>query len=195
MPKRITGFMALAKSIIESKPGISAQEVVSIALQYSDREGIPLSAATSPEASLSATLHKAHKDYGLERERGADGTFRYYPEGQVPADPIAYRFPSGPNSPVSSDHSKPSTGHHGDSVKQNTQPEGPLDASSPTVSTQTHSTREISKGDEECCTELPVDLVSKIRALVELGRYPNEHEAHSDLVKEGLRAVLARPLT
>ena len=195
MPKRIPGFMSLAKRIIEDEPGLTAQDVVSKALQYSDREGIPLSAAASPEASLTATLHKVHENHGLERKRGADGTFRYYPEGQVPAGPITYRFPSGPNSPVSSDQSKPSTGHHGDPLKQNTLAEGPLDASSPTVSTQTHSTREISEGDEGCCTELPVDLVSKIRALVELGKYPNEHEAHSDLVKEGLRAVLARPLT
>ena len=194
MQRRITGFMPLAKSIIEANPGLTAQEVVSRAFEYSKQKGIPLSAAVNPEASLTATLHKIHKDYELERERGADGTFRYYPEGNAPADPISYKFPSGSSSPVSSDLSKPSA-HYGDAVGEISQSDGPTDAFTPTVATQAHSIREMLKGDENCCTELPDDLVSKIRALVELGKYPNEHEAHSDLVREGLRAVLARPLT
>ena len=132
MQKRITGFMPLAKSIIKANPGLTAQEVVSKAFEYSKQAGIPLSAAVNPEASLTATLHKIHKDYGLERERGADGTFRYYTEGNAPADPITYEFPSGSSSPASSDLSKPSA-HYGNSIGQITQSDGPLDAFTPTV--------------------------------------------------------------
>ena len=194
MPRRITGFMPLAKSIIAANPGLAAHEVVSMALGYSDEEGIPISAAANPRASLTATLHKSHEDYGLERERGADGTFRYYLKGHGPEDPITYRFPTVSNSAVSSDYPAPSTDRRGDYDGQNPQTEEVPGTFTPSVSSQTHSTRGGLWSDEGCCIELPDELISKVRALVELGKYSNEQEAHSDLVREGLRAVLARPL-
>ena len=192
MQRRITGFMPLARSIIEANPGLAAHEVVSLALRYSGKEGIPISAAANPRASLTATLHKSRKDFGLERERGADGTFRYYLKGHGPADPITYSFPTESSGPVSSDRPKPSTDHRGDSVGEDLQTEEALGTFTPSVSTQAHSTIGRLRSDEGCCTKLPDELASKVRALVELGKYSNEHEAHSDLVREGLRAVLAR---
>ena len=88
-PKRITGFMAFARDMINDTPGLTAQEVYSLAMQYSEEMGVRLSAAANPEASLVATLHKGHSDYGLERRRGKDGKLRFYPEGQAPGEDLA----------------------------------------------------------------------------------------------------------
>lgn len=40
-----------------------------------------------------------------------------------------------------------------------------------------------------CCVTLPDDDVKRIKALVALGKYKDEHEAHLDLVKRGLRGL------
>jgi hypothetical protein len=46
--------------------------------------------------------------------------------------------------------------------------------------------------NECCCITLSPDETKRIRALVDLGQYPNEHEAHRDLVKKGLAEILSR---
>ena len=81
-PRRITGFMPLAKEIVEAQPGLTAKEIFSLAQQRSVQVGIPISASANPEASLVATLQKVYKDYDLERRGGRDGRYRFYPKGQ-----------------------------------------------------------------------------------------------------------------
>ena len=43
-----------------------------------------------------------------------------------------------------------------------------------------------------CCITLSPEDVRRVRALVDLGRYDSEHDAHRDLVKKGLEELLAR---
>ncbi len=164
-PKRITGFMAFARDMVHDTPGLTAQEVYSLAMKYSEEMGVRLSAAANPEASLVATLHKGHSDYGLERRRGRDGKLRFYPEGKAPyEDPPIYSPPGRSYSerPLIIDH-EPS--------------EKDLDC------------------EGRCCIELSFEDTKRIRALVDLGKYSNEHYAHSDLVKKGLEVVLGSILT
>jgi hypothetical protein len=46
-----------------------------------------------------------------------------------------------------------------------------------------------SSGDG-CCIMLSNADLERINALVTLGKYANEHEAHRDLVKQGLEAMV-----
>ena len=184
-PRRITGFMPLASSISQAEPGLTAQEIVSRAMQISKTRGIPLSAATNPEASLTATLHKVHEDYGLERKGSEDGVYRYYPITQeITADPRESGFSPGPlsfNGPEFMEGSSVDTltstsrdGYAGDSQSRGT-PSG-----------KKHP------NNSRCCVELSVLQTSQIKALVDLRLYPSEHDAHAGLIKEGLKAVLAK---
>lgn len=78
-PKRITGFMPIvAEIIVPNYPGLTAQEIYAWAEQYAVDNDLRISASATPESSLVATLHKCHKDFGLERRRGMDGRYRYY---------------------------------------------------------------------------------------------------------------------
>ena len=77
-PRRIVGFMELARQIINKTPGLTAQEVYRRADEIARQEGRKLSAAKSPQGSLVATLHKHHAQYGLRREKDGRG-YRYYP--------------------------------------------------------------------------------------------------------------------
>ena len=169
-PRRIPGFIRIARSIVQAEPGLTAQQIVSRALRDSETTGIPLSAAANPEASLTATLHKVHGDYGLERRPGKDGRYRYYLVAQeLTADPAAVEKP-----PVDVLASSLRTGYSVDSESRTT----------PTV--------EKHPDDAGCCVELSSSQISQIRALVALRLYPSEHGAHTGLVKEGLKAVLAK---
>lgn len=184
-PRRIPGFIRLARSIIQAEPGLTAQEIVSRALQNSETTGISLSAATNPEASLTATLHKVHGDYGLERRHGKDGRYRYYPMTQgITADPEVSGISSGPvssNDPelveepsIDALPSLSRAGYAGDSESRG------------------KPTGEKHPGNGGCCIDLSALQTSQIKALVDLRLYPSEHDAHTGLVKEGLEAVLAK---
>lgn len=183
-PRRIPGFIRIARNIIQAEPGLTAQEIVSRALENSETTGISLSAATNPEASLTATLHKVHGDYGLERRHGGDGRYRYYPMAQgITADPRVSGFSSGPvssNDPefveetFVDDLTSPSRVEYvGDSQNLGT------------------TTGEKHPDNDKCCIELSGLQTSQVKALVDLRLYPSEHDAHTGLVKKGLEAVLA----
>ena len=161
-PKRVIGFMAFAKDLISSERGLTAKEVYSQAKQYSADMDIPISASATPEASLVATLHKTHRDYGLERKRGKDGRYRFYLKGYAsPEDPVNYPSPNR------------------------------LVSEKPVIAEQ-KPTEDGIPSNAGCCIELPSQDLERIRAFVVLGKYANEHEAHCDLVKRGLEAVLAK---
>ena len=169
-PKRITGFMILAKDIINEEPGLTAQEVYSRAKR---RSVDPLSASANPESSLVATLHKTYEDHGLERCNDG-GRFRYYPKGQGPYITIEY---------------PPSSAGERNTYEEGRQPKQQVSG----LGGSPQST--YSEDDGGCCIELPFGDRSKIRALVDLGLYTNEHKAHSDLAKKGLEAFVARIAT
>ena len=79
-PKRVGGFMRLARDIVDANPGLTAQEIYARADAIATQKGIRLSAARSAQGSLVATLHKHYTDYGLERkQRGRQ--FHYYLKG------------------------------------------------------------------------------------------------------------------
>ena len=153
-PRRISGFMDIARETIHKKPGLTAKDVYLLAERSSEETGRPISAAANPEASLVATLHKYHREHGLERRVGKGGVYRYYPKGQAPIEPWE-------------DTSK---------------------GSEVTIppKTQEHHQQSVAG----CCIELPSQDFERIKALVVLGKYANEHEAHSDLVKKGLDVIL-----
>ena len=130
--------MKLARQIVTQTPGLTAQEVV----ERAKRTGQVISAAKNPDASLVGTLHKVHKQFGMERRVDDSGRFRYYPKGISQAAPTP-------------------------SVKD-------------------------SASNGGCCITLLPEDVRRVRALVELGRYDSEHDAHRDLVKKGLEELLAR---
>ena len=199
-PRRITGFMALAEDIICDRPGLTAQEIVSLAEEHSVNRGIPLSAAANPSASLTATLHKCHADYGIERMRGRDGRYRFYTDKvRIPVTPSPVGPSHEPNSHVGSElvealSANGSTGsiridRHIGSESREIPLEKPLGE---VEFSQAHpADKHLGGSDEKCCIELPSNQASKIKALVDLGLYPSEHDAHGDLVKKGLEAVLA----
>ena len=139
-PKRVTGFMALARQIVTQTPGLTAQQVVEIA----KRSGKVISAATNPDASLVATLHKSHHQFGLERRGDSEGRFRYYPKGIAQVPPTS--VPAVQDSPKNGG----------------------------------------------CCIHLSPGESRQLGALLELGIYTSEHDAHCDLVKKGLEAILSR---
>ena len=72
--KKIRGFSSKAGPYIARHPGLTAQDIVRSLL----RSGEVQSAAENPEGSLVATLHKHHKEIGVERRRDG-GVYRYYP--------------------------------------------------------------------------------------------------------------------
>ena len=74
--KKIRGFSGKAGPYIEGHPGMTAQDIVRSLL----RSGAVQSAAANPEGSLVATLHKHHREIGVERRRDG-GVYRYYPKG------------------------------------------------------------------------------------------------------------------
>ncbi len=184
--------MPLARRIIEAQPGLTAQGIVSLALQRSELEGFPLSAAANPESSLTATLHKCHEDFYIERKRERDGRYRFYPEGvRVPLPPTDFGAPSEPSRPVGPEFVEPRIDYPGELKSTKTLPGNHLESIPATVSAQTPTEGDRS-GNGECCIELPAHQASKIRALVDLGLYPSEHDAHGDLVKKGLESILAK---
>ena len=201
--KRISGFMALAKEIVHDKPGLTAQEIVSRAQQHAAQKGIPLSAAANPVASLTATLHKCHEDFGIERNRGNDGKYRFYPDGQeireyLPRDLGSQSEPIFPanlgmteNSSIHVSAGSPKKGYLDDYESRKPVPENPLETFSPTVSAPT-TTEETPSVNGGYCVELPAHQDSKIKALVALGLYSSEHVAYQDLVSKGLEAVLSK---
>ncbi len=86
--RKIRGFSSKAGPYIEGHPGMTAQEIVRSLL----RSGEVQSAAENPEGSLVATLHKHHREIGVERRRHG-GVYRYYPKGNgarsdAPAHPV-----------------------------------------------------------------------------------------------------------
>lgn len=87
-PKRIVGFMASARQIVQQTPGLTAQEVYKRANEMAKQRGTKLSAAKSPQGSLVATLHKHHAPYGLERRR-VGRQYLYYINAASPASPPA----------------------------------------------------------------------------------------------------------
>ena len=89
-PKRITGFMPLARQVVHDSPGLTAKEVYYQVARLAEAEGIPISAASNPQISLVATLAKAHKDFDLKREKGRDGNWRYYPVTEQASEDIAH---------------------------------------------------------------------------------------------------------
>ena len=139
-PKRVPGFMALARQIVTQTPGLTAQQVVEIA----KRTGKVLSAAANPDGSLVATLHKHHQQFGLERRGDAEGRFRYYPKGIAQVSPAS----------ILAVQDSPDNGG--------------------------------------CCIYLSPEESRRLGALLELGIYTSEHDAHCDLVKKGLEAILSR---
>ena len=168
-PKRITGFMAFAKDLITDEPGLTAQEVYVQAARYSEDTGVSLSAAGNPQGSLVATLHKSHRDYGLERRPGRDGKNRFYLAGQESlVDPATSR-PSAPDG-------------------QNAEHD-PIEMG---ASMQHQYNGENHRWDGRCCIDIRPQDMSRIKALVALGLYPNEHQAHRELVEKGLEVVVAK---
>ena len=87
MTKKIRGFSANAKRFIEEHPGVTAQEIY----RQLRLQGKAPSAAQDPQGSLVATLHKYHRELGVER-RYEGGAFHYYPKGYGGSQPP----PSGP---------------------------------------------------------------------------------------------------
>ena len=168
-PKRITGFMAFAKDLITDQPGLTAQEVYFQAALYSEDTGISLSAAGNPQGSLVATLHKSHRDHGLERRPGRDGKNRFYLAGQESfVDPATSR----PSTPA------------GQSAEH-----APIEMG---ASMQHQYDGENHQWDGRCCIHIRPQEMSRIKALVDLGLFPNEHQAHRELVKKGLEVVVAK---
>ena len=95
MKRRIRGFSHAAGQYIETHPGKTAQEVV----DYLLKSGEARSAAQDPRGSLVATLHKHHRQIGVDRRR-ANGVYRYYPrnsENPPPPPPstVASTEPEG----------------------------------------------------------------------------------------------------
>lgn len=76
-PRRIVGFMALAREIVFQTPGLTAQEIYRQAADIAKLQSKVLSAAESPQASLVATLHKHHRKFGLERKK-VGREYQYY---------------------------------------------------------------------------------------------------------------------
>ena len=199
-PRRITGFMPLAKEIVEAQPGLTAKEIFSLAQQRSVHVGIPISASANPEASLVATLQKVYKDYDLERRGGRDGRYRFYLKGQgakenlgpfgslaKPISPDGSELAEGPS--VHGSTTSLLTDPPGDSGNQRTLLENPSDFPPPSFQPPT---KEEYLVNGRCCIESSSHQASKIRALVDLGLYPSEHDAHGDLVKKGLESILAK---
>ncbi len=137
-PKRVTGFMQLAKEVIIGSPGLTAQEVYQKVRNVAKTRGVALSAATNPESSLVATLHKHHRQYDLERSKQA-GHYRFFPKQVTPT-------PHSPLQPV----------------------------------------------NDDCCLDLSLEDTKRIKALVELGRYANKHDAYRGLIKTGLDTLLSK---
>lgn len=92
--KKIKGFLREAVLEIQRQPGLTAQQIVGRLL----RSGRVQSAAQNPEGSLVATLHKHHRDHGVERRRNG-GTYRFYPSnggtGLSPTVPTEVQRNSG----------------------------------------------------------------------------------------------------
>ena len=88
MATKIRGFSADAKRLIEQHPGMTAQEIY----RQLRLQGKAQSAAQDPQGSLVATLHKYHRQLGVER-RYERGVYHYYPKGYGGSQPP-------PSSPV-----------------------------------------------------------------------------------------------
>ena len=84
-PRRITGFMARAKEIVHRRPGLTAQEIYRQASLEAQQARSPISASRNPETSLVATIHRNFQYHQLDRRRGQDGRYRFYPKGHPPA--------------------------------------------------------------------------------------------------------------
>ena len=179
-PKRITGFMPLARNIVLKFPGLKAQEVYQMVM--AEHPGEVLSASANPEGSLVATLHKHHRQYGLERRRDSTGRYRYYPRGTsqaIPALPEEEEF-----------FMEEGEGLLGQTLikkadQVGAKPQGTSQAPRPPAVAATST-------NGNCCLSLSPQDMKKMRALVDLGRYRDEHEACRDLIKKGLEAVLAK---
>jgi len=87
--RKIRGFSSKARPYIEGHPGMTAQQIVRSLLASGEVQ----SAAENPEGSLVATLHKHHREIGVERRRDG-GVYRYFPMGNGPGS-------GGPVRPVS----------------------------------------------------------------------------------------------
>ena len=87
MATKIRGFSADAQRLIEQHPGMTAQEI----FRQLRLEGKAGSAAQDPQGSLVATLHKHHRNLGVER-RYEGGAYHFYPKGYGGSQPP----PSGP---------------------------------------------------------------------------------------------------
>ncbi len=180
--KRITGFMPMAKDIIAKHPGLTAEEVYHRVAKYAEDAGVPISASPNPKGSLVPTLNKVYRDYGLERRKGNDRKFRFYLKGQEPSDV-----------PVNDQRTNYSVDEQPPLVDQKPH-EGyfpPHNSGDDAVEDISHSTQTFLV-EGSCCLRLAEDERKKIRALVDLKEYPDEHEAHSGLVKLGLETFLSR---
>ncbi len=183
-PKRVTGFMPLAKWVVGETPGLTAKEVYDRVVQLSKDERIEISAASNPQASLVATLSKVHQDFGMERRRGRDGKYRFYQMNHQASDDLG-RYPEA----------RLTAGNQPPAVERN-----PTEDCLPVGNTGDQRDEAVSHSTQtflvegSCCLRLSEEERKKIRALVDLDRYRDEHQAHSDLVKLGLEAVLSRLL-
>ena len=162
--KRTTGFMAMATEVVNATPGLKANEVYDRTAEIADSRGRSISSASDPRASLVATLHKVYASYGLERRKDKYGDFRFYPIKQDLSSDIVR---SSLTNPLVNEQSMMIV------EKETIQHIPPYDNSG-------------------CCINLSTDDSKRIRALVDLGRYSNEHEAHNALVKEGLQSFLSK---
>ena len=172
-PKRITGFMVFASELIADSPGLTAQEVFEAYDDYCAEEGIPMSAAADKKGSLVCTLHKCHKDFGLQRIKRQGRNYRFYPEGPIAAE--------GDKSLPRPDLSQIRQDREADSI-----------AHEPPVSSNHQPIEEANPDSLSCGFDLPLEDQGRITALVVLGYYSNEREAYNDLVKRGLESVLAK---
>ena len=75
---KIRGFSSKVRPYVERHPGMTAQQIVRSLLE----SGEARSAAENPEGSLVATLHKHHREIGVERRRDG-GVYRYYLKSDV----------------------------------------------------------------------------------------------------------------
>lgn len=164
MQKRITGFMPMAKELITESPGLTAQEVYTRVAKLAEESGQRISASANPKGSLIPTLNKVYEDYGIERIRGKDGKYRFYLKGQNPSDDIV---------------NYPSPGRNA--------------SEQPAIAEPVPLEDDFSLSSDTCCIKLDPRDSAKVRALVTLGWYSNEHAAHAELIKKGLETVLAKP--
>ena len=177
--KRITGFMPMARDIIAKQPGLTAQEVYHQVAKYAEDVGLRISASPNPKGSLVPTLNKVYRDYGLERRKGNDRKFRFYLKGQEPSDV-----------PVN-DHRTNRSLDEQSPIADWKPPEDyfPVHNSDDHVVENISHSAQTFLGEGPCCLALPDDDTKRIRALVNLGKYGDEHEAHLDLLRRGLRAL------